>query len=118
MPRGPLVVWGAVLDTNAHSPRIAPNPEIFLSLLRDLRSPMSQHLAKQWEGAPRLLAALEKSSGKALTTALLVGEMLGPLSVLESPTAFLNEEFHQIAAGTRINDARFYEISPRLAVKS
>ncbi len=115
---GPLVVYGAALDIYAHSPGIAPNPETFVSLLRDLSSPMSQRIAKQWEAAPRLVAALEKSAGETLTAALLVGEMLGTLSVLESQAALSNEEFHEIAADTGITDARFYEISQRLAVKS
>jgi HD-like signal output (HDOD) protein len=115
---GPLVVYGAALDIYARSPRIAPNPDTFVSLLRDLSSPMSQRIARQWEAAPRLVAALEKAATEPLTTALLVGEMLGTLSVLESQAALSNEEFHGIAAGTGINDARFYEISQRLAVKS
>lgn len=115
---GPLVVYGAALDIYARAPQIAPNPETFVSLLRDLGVPMSQRIARQWEAAPRLVAALEKSSSEVLTAPLLVGEMLGTLSVLESQAVISNEEFQRFALGTGLSDARFFEISQRLAVKS
>jgi hypothetical protein len=115
---GPLVVYGAALDIHARIPRAAPNPETFVALLRDLSVPMAQRIARQWEAAPRLVAALEKSAAESLATALLVGEMLGTLSVLETQSKITGEEFHQMAAATGLADARFYEISQRLAVKA
>jgi HD-like signal output (HDOD) protein len=115
---GPLVVYGAALDIHARTPQAAPNPETLVALLRDLGAPMAQRIARQWEAAPRLLAALENSAAESLTIALLVGEMLGTLSVLETQTMITGEEFHQTASGTGLADARFYEISQRLAVRT
>jgi HD-like signal output (HDOD) protein len=115
---GPLVVYGAALDIYAQSPEVAPNPETFIALLRDLSAPMSQRIARQWDAAPRLVRAMERASDEPLSTALVVGEMLGTLSVLEQQTVITREDSHGIAAGTGLADARFYEIAQRLAVKA
>ncbi|MFI4889845.1 MAG: HDOD domain-containing protein [Steroidobacterales bacterium] len=115
---GPLVVYGAALDIYARSPRTPPDPQTFVALLRDLSSPMAQRIAKQWEAAPRLVAALGKSGGESLTTALYVGELMGTLSVLQSQAVITGEELHDTAAGVGLPDARIFEIAQRLAVKS
>jgi len=115
---GPLVVYGAALDLHARAPHVAPNPETFLALLRDLSVPMSQRLAKQWDAAPRTVAALSRDPAESLTVALQAGELLASLSVLESQTVITNEELAATASGAGIPDARLFEIAQRLAVKA
>lgn len=115
---GPLVVYGAALDIYARSPQTPPNPETFVSLLRDLSAPMAQRIAGQWDAAPRLVAALGRSASESLTAALFVGELMGTLSVLQSQAVITGEELHGTAAGVGIPDARIFEIAQRLAVKS
>jgi HD-like signal output (HDOD) protein len=114
---GPLVVYGAALDLHARAPQVPPNPETFLALLHDLSAPMSQRLAKQWDAAPRIVAALSRDPAERLTVALLAGELLASLSVLESQTVITSEELAQTASAAGIPDARVFEIAPRLAVK-
>jgi HD-like signal output (HDOD) protein len=89
---GPLVVYGAALELYARTPQIVPNPQLCATLIHDLGPLMSQRVAKQWETAPRLVAALKKSADESLTTALTVGELLGTLSVLESQTLISRAE--------------------------
>jgi len=115
---GPLVVYGAALDLHARAPQVAPNPETFLALLRDLSVPMSQRLAKQWDAAPRTVAALSRDPAESLTVALQAGELLASLSVLESQTVISGEELAENAIAAGIPDARVFEIAQRLAVKA
>jgi hypothetical protein len=53
---------------------------------------MSQRIARDWQTSPRLIAALEKSSGESLGTALRVGELLGGLALLESQRVITGDE--------------------------
>ena len=115
---GPLVVYGAALDLHARSPQVPPNPETFMALLHDLSAPMSQRIAKQWDAAPRTVAALSRDPQESLTIALQAGELLASLSVLESQTVISNEELAETASGAGIPDARVFEIAQRLVVKA
>jgi HD-like signal output (HDOD) protein len=115
---GPLVVYGAALDIHARSPHVAPNPDTFMALLRDLSAPMSQRIAKQWDAAPRTVAALSRDPAESLAVALQVGELLASLSVLELQTVISNDEMAAIASGAGIPDARVFEISQRLVAKA
>ena len=81
---GPLVVYSAALDGYSRAPRLTPNPALFVDLIDTLGPQMSQRIARDWQTSPRLVAALEKSNEESLSTALLVGELLGTLSFLES----------------------------------
>jgi HD-like signal output (HDOD) protein len=89
---GPLVVYGAALNAYSRVPRLAPNPELFVELIGALAPEMSRRIARNWEGSPRLVAALENFPGESLTSALHVGELLGTLSFLESQTVVSSGE--------------------------
>jgi hypothetical protein len=114
---GPLVVFGVALDIYARSPQTPPNPETFTSLLRDLSTTMAQRVAGQWETAPRVVAALQRSATESLTTALCVGELMATLSVLQTQNVISAEQLHATAAGVGLPDARIYEIAQRLAAQ-
>jgi len=89
---GPLVVYGAALDGYSRAPQLTPNPSLFVDLVDSLSLQMSQRIARDWETSPRLSAALEKSGGETLTTALRVGELLGTLSFFESQTIIARKQ--------------------------
>jgi HD-like signal output (HDOD) protein len=81
---GPLVVYGAVLDAYSASPQLTPSPSLCAELTAALGPQVAMHIARQWETSPRLIAAIQRSPDEMLTTALLAGELLGTLSLLES----------------------------------
>jgi HD-like signal output (HDOD) protein len=89
---GPLVVYSAALDGYSRAPQLTPNPWLFLELIGNLGLKMSQRIARDWQTSPRLIAALEKSSGETLGAALQVGELLGTLALLESQRVITGDE--------------------------
>ncbi len=89
---GPLVVYSAALDGYSRAPRLTPNPWLFIELIGSLGLKMSQRIARDWQSSPRLVAALEKSSGETLGNALHVGELLGALALLESQRVITGDE--------------------------
>jgi HD-like signal output (HDOD) protein len=89
---GPLVVYGAALDLYAQRPRLTPNPTLFVALTATLGPQVSVRIANHWETSPRLVAAIERSPGEALTMALCAGELLGTLSLLQTQNVITAEE--------------------------
>jgi HD-like signal output (HDOD) protein len=89
---GPLVVYGATLDVYAQRPRLTPNPTLFVSLTAALGPQVSLRIAQHWETSPRLVAAIERSQGEALTMALCAGELLGTLSLLQTQSVITADE--------------------------
>jgi HD-like signal output (HDOD) protein len=89
---GPLVVYGATLDVYAQRPRLTPNPALFVSLTAALGPQVSLRIAQHWETSPRLIAAIERSPGEALTMALCAGELLGTLSLLQTQSVITADE--------------------------
>lgn len=81
---GPLVVYSAALDAYAKRPRLSPNPALLVELTLTLSSEMSQRIAQEWGASARLVRALEYSRDEFLSGALIMGELLGSLSLLES----------------------------------
>ena len=89
---GPLVVYGATLDVYAQRPRLTPNPALFVSLTAALGPQVSLRIAQHWETSLRLVAAIERSPGEALTMALCAGELLGTLSLLQTQSVITAAE--------------------------
>jgi HD-like signal output (HDOD) protein len=89
---GPLVVYSAALDVYARNPHFSPSGALCVELVCGLAPQMSRRIARDWQTSARLLAALEKSSGETLATALHVGEFLGTLSLLESQAVISRDE--------------------------
>src|SRR5580692_3577237 len=58
---GPLVVYGAALDLYSQQPRLTPNATLLVDLTAALGPQVSLRVAQQWESAPRLVAAIERS---------------------------------------------------------
>ena len=89
---GPLVVYGAALDLYSQRPRLTPNPALFVALTVALGPQVSLRIAQQWETSPRLVAAIERSPGEALTMALCTGELMGTLSLLQTQSVITADE--------------------------
>jgi hypothetical protein len=89
---GPLVVYGATLDLYSQRPRLTPSPPLFVSLIAALGRQVSLRIAQQWETSPRLVAAIGRSPGEALTMALCAGELMGTLSLLQTQNVITAEE--------------------------
>jgi HD-like signal output (HDOD) protein len=89
---GPLVVYGATLDVYSQRPRLTPNPTLFVSLTAALGPRVSLQIAQNWETSPRLVAAIERMPGEALTMALCAGELLGTLSLLLTQNVITADE--------------------------
>jgi hypothetical protein len=100
---GPLVVYSVTLDVYLRNPHFSPNGDLCVELIRDLAPRSSLHVARDWQMSPRLLAALEQSSGEPLTTALHVGELLGTLSFLESQTVISRAERLELLDAAELN---------------
>jgi HD-like signal output (HDOD) protein len=89
---GPLVVYGAALDLYSQQPRLTPNATLLVDLTAALGPQVSLRVAQQWESAPRLVAAIERSPAEALTMALCAGELLGTLSLLQTQSVITADE--------------------------
>jgi len=89
---GPLVVYGAVLDVYARNPSFVPNGMLCVALIDELASRVSLQIARDWQSATRLLAALDNDPAEPLTRVCHVGELLGTLSFLESQTVITGDE--------------------------
>jgi HD-like signal output (HDOD) protein len=89
---GPLVVYGATLDVYSQRPRLTPNPALFVALTAALGQQVSLRIAQDWETSPRLVAAIERAPGEALTMALCAGELLGTLSLLQTQSVISADE--------------------------
>jgi HD-like signal output (HDOD) protein len=89
---GPLVVYSAALDVYARNPHLSPSAALCMELIGDLAAEISMRVARDWQTAPRLLAALSGSDEEPLTAALDAGELLGTLAFLESQTALSRDE--------------------------
>jgi HD-like signal output (HDOD) protein len=100
---GPLVVYGAALDVYARYPELPPSPALCVELTSLLGPQMSVRIARDWQTAPRLLAALENSSDEPLNFSLHVGEFLGTLSFLESQTIISTQERRDLVAGAGLS---------------
>ena len=111
---GPLVVYGAVLDKYAQSPQLAPSPTLCVALTAALGPQVSQRIARHWETSPRLIAAIERSPGEALTMALCVGELLGTLSLLHTQSVITSDEGLATANDAGLPDAIVAPIWERL----
>ena len=89
---GPLVVYGAALDLYSRHPRLTPNATLLVDLTAALGPQVSLRIAQQWESSPRLVAAIERSPGEALTMALCAGELMGTLSLLQNMSVITADE--------------------------
>jgi HD-like signal output (HDOD) protein len=89
---GPLVVYSAALDVYSRNPHFSPSGDLCVELIHAWAPQMSLRIARDWHTSPRLLDALDKSSGTALSAARHVGEFLGTLSLLESQAVISREE--------------------------
>jgi HD-like signal output (HDOD) protein len=111
---GPLVVYGATLDVYAQRPRLTPNPALFVALTTALGPQVSVRIAKHWETSPRLVAAIERSPGEALTLALSAGELLGTLSLLQTQSVITADEGLATAQDVGLADTIIAPIWERL----
>jgi len=111
---GPLVVYGATLDVYAQRPRLTPNPALFVSLTAALGPQVSLRIAQHWETSPRLVAAIERSPGEALTMALCAGELLGTLSLLQTQSVITADEALATAKDIGLAEATVTPIWERL----
>jgi hypothetical protein len=112
---GPLVVYSAALDGYSRAPRLTPNPMLFAELIDTLGLQMSQRIARDWDTAPRLLAALDRSGETGLAAALHLGELLGTLSLLESQTVISRDERLGILKGAQLSGNVVDDIWARVA---
>lgn len=92
---GPLVVHGAALDVYTRNPHFSPSAELCVDLISELAPKLSQRIARDWEAAPRLVAALEGSASEPLTTALRMAELIGTLAFLEAHSVISPDERNQ-----------------------
>lgn len=111
---GPLVVYSAALDGYSRAPQLTPDPTLFVDLIDVLAPKVSRRIARDWHTSPRLSAALEKSSGDSLATALRFGELLGTLSLLESQTAISADERADILKSAALSGSWVENIRTRL----
>jgi HD-like signal output (HDOD) protein len=110
---GPLVVYGAVLDAYSAHP-LPPSPSLCAELTAALGPQVAMHIARQWETSPRLIAAIERSPGEVLTTALQAGELLGTLSLLESQHVITSDDALAAAADAGLASSLIAPIWERL----
>jgi HD-like signal output (HDOD) protein len=110
---GPLVVYGAVLDAYS-TRRLEPSPSLCAELTAALGPQVAMHIARQWQTSPRLIAAIERSPGEVLTTALQVGELLGTLSLLESQHVLSSDDALATATGAGLAGSMITPIWERL----
>ena len=111
---GPLVVHSALLDVYARNPLFPPNAALCVALTAELAPRMSQRIAWDWQTSRRLLAALEASAVEPLTEVLLIGELLGTLSFLESQTVISPETREEFLLAATIPRASIDAILPQL----
>jgi HD-like signal output (HDOD) protein len=111
---GPLVVYGATLEVYSQRPRLTPNPALFVSLTAALGPQVSLRIAQHWETSPRLVAAIERSPGEALTMALCAGELLGTLSLLQTQNVITADEGLATASDIGLADTLVAPIWERL----
>jgi HD-like signal output (HDOD) protein len=95
---GPLVVYSAIIDVYSRNPMFQANPALCNALTTEQAPRMAARVAKDWEMSPRLVQALERAGGDALTEAMNVGELLGTLSYLESQTVVARDECMELIA--------------------
>jgi HD-like signal output (HDOD) protein len=112
---GPLVVYGATLDVYSQRPRLTPNPALFVALTAALGPQVSLRIAQHWETSPRLVAAIERAPGEALTMALCAGELLGTLSLLQTQSVITAEEALATAKDIGLADTIVAPIWERLS---
>ena len=111
---GPLVVYGAMLDAYSAHPQLTPSPSLCAELTAALGPQVAMHIARQWETSPRLIAAIRRSADEMLTTALLAGELLGTLSLLESQHVVTSDEALATATGAGLAKSTVTAIWERL----
>jgi HD-like signal output (HDOD) protein len=109
---GPLVVYGAVLDVYARNPHFSPNGDLCVALIVDLAPLVAQHIAREWQTSPRLVAALAGAADEPLTRALQVGELLGTLSFLESQTVITRSERREAVSNAGLGEELMERIYP------
>ena len=80
---GPLAVYGATLDACARH-GITPGAGLCLALVTSLSGTAALSIARHWEASPRLIAALGGRAGEPLSRVLVLGELLGTLSMLQA----------------------------------
>jgi HD-like signal output (HDOD) protein len=114
---GPLVVYGALLDSYAARPNLIPSPSLCAELTSALGPQVALHIARQWESSPRLVAAIQRSRDETLTTALLAGEMLGTLSALESQHAISADAGLELAESAKLGKGVVAPIWERLTAQ-
>ncbi len=112
---GPLAVYGATLDVYARTPQLTPDPALCMALIADLGPPMALRIAKQWEAAPRALAALRAAPEEPLTAALHIGELLGTLSLLVTQGTIGVAEGLELTRRLGVPDELAESIGQRLA---
>jgi HD-like signal output (HDOD) protein len=106
---GPLVVYRATLAAYSQRPGLSPSAELCAALIGTFGRQMSQSIARHWQSAPRLIAALAPSqesaaADRSLAHALHCGELIGTLSLLESLQDIAPAERIRLAADAGLSD--------------
>jgi hypothetical protein len=83
-------------------------------LTAELGPQVSLRIAQHWETSPRLVAAIERSPGEALTMALCAGELLGTLSLLQTQSVITADEALATAKDIGLADTIVASIWERL----
>lgn len=100
---GPLAVYGVTLDACARH-EITPSASLCLALVTSLSGTAALSIARHWEASPRLIAALSARPDEPLSRVLVLGELLGTLSLLQSQQMLSREDAGDFARRAGVPD--------------